>query len=257
MIITCNQQNSAYGVMLQPRYFYAVLFGFPLGCLFPPDTHTHWESSPQLKDQPGPAALGHRHSLQPVIQALLLPRIPWGWPYVLLTQVAWNTQKCLGACGSLPRSDEEVVPSAYWIPGMCHPLLLPHCCWAGRMRPDPKKQLLWSQAKDSLVEVAGMTDGRGGSMFSRHTPAFLCLCYFWNLKQNFTHENISAVSWHLDFISPEIMIPYFISISSSGWIWSIPSLFFFSLFSFSINQPRNELTSKEGHSSKCSIIFCL
>lgn len=62
------------------------------------------------------------------------------------------------------------------------------------MRPDPKNQLLWSQAKDSLVEVAGMTDGRGGSMFARHAPAFLRLCYFWDLKQNFIRENISAVS---------------------------------------------------------------
>lgn len=41
MIFTCIQQNSAYGVVLQTRLFYAVLFGFPLGCLFP---LTHTES---------------------------------------------------------------------------------------------------------------------------------------------------------------------------------------------------------------------
>lgn len=59
---------------------------------------------------------------------------------------------------------------------------------------------------------------------------FLCWVYIWVLSH--------LKSWS----------PYFISISSL-------SLFF--SFSFSINQPRNELTSKEGHSSKCSIIFRL
>lgn len=56
--------------------------------------------------------------------------------------------------------------------------------------------------------------------------------------------------WALSHLKSQSL--YFISISSSG-----RSLAVFLSSSLAINQPRNELTSKEGYSWKCSIIFRL
>lgn len=90
-------------------------------------------------------------------------------------------------------------------------------CWAVGMQPDPKKQLLWSQAEDSLVEVAGMTDGRGGSLF------------FLDMLQPFhifaisrIWSEISALKIRLNWVYIWVLShlkswsPFFISLSSSG-----------------------------------------
>lgn len=130
---------------------------------------THWQPSPWRRDRPDPAALGHaRTSPFGICQEFLGTDQKRRWPSRhRQPRNAWEHINLLPGGRRRPcQVPIELQTCAIF------------CCGyatvgqAGQ-KLDPAFQLLWSQAVDALAEINAMTDGRGGSVFSRYIPVFL------------------------------------------------------------------------------------